>query len=241
MHSFSFIPPSRSLDLLSCHSIPVQRRRKAGSAVGRFVVVLLGVLALSLVHADPPPLAPQPQPTFTEVAPGAWKLDWNGVAGRTYFIQTSTDLVTWHYQPVMAFGDGVWTTTLGSSSPKYFVRLFYCDDPSVQSLEQAMNADFDNDGVSNIDEITTLGTNPFLFSTNGSGVSDGLQDWDGDGISNADEVALGLDPGVSNTGGSTGSATVEYAYDDTNRLIGITSPVSTKTYQLDAEGNIEGQ
>jgi hypothetical protein len=241
MYSFSFIPPSRSLDLLGCHSIPIQRRRKTGPAIRRSAVLLLGIFALPLVHADPPPLPPQPQPTFTEVAQGAWKLDWNGVAGRTYFIQTSTDLVTWHYQPVMAFGDGVWTTTLGSSSPKYFVRLFYCDDPSVQSLEQAMNADFDNDGVSNIDEITILGTNPFLFSTNGSGVSDGLQDWDNDGISNADEVALGLDPGTANTGGSTGSATVQYAYDDTNRLIGITSPVSTKTYQLDAEGNIEGQ
>jgi hypothetical protein len=241
MHSISIIPLSHQFALFGCHSIPILRRLQTRGVIRTSLALLLVALSPPLVHADPEPMAPQTQPSFTEVAIGAWKLDWNGVAGRTYFIQTSTDLVTWHFQPVMAFGEDLWSTTLGSSSPKYFVRLFYCDDPSVQSLEQAMNADFDNDGVSNIDEITILGTNPFLFSTNGSGISDGLQDWDNDGISNADEVALGLDPGTANTGGSTGSATVEYSYDDTNRLIGVTSPVTSKIYQLDAEGNIEGQ
>ncbi len=190
--------------------------------------------------ADPIPLPPQAQVSFTQGSSNTWNIDFQGSEHRIYFVQWSLDLVTWHFAPFMEFGtapEPYGIQTEGAS--KFFVRLTYYDDPNIETLEQAMNADFDKDGVSNIDEVTTLGTNPFLFATNGGTIGDGDQDWDGDGISNADEVALGLDPGTPNTGGSTGSATVDYAYDDTNRLTGVTSPVSTETYDLDPEGNIE--
>jgi hypothetical protein len=202
---------------------------------------LIFCLALTAVaRADES--TPQPQMTFAAGTSGTWNADWAGTTQRTYFFQWSEDLVTWHFAPFVEFDSGAKSYGIQTQNvEKFFVRLVYCDDPSIESLAQAKNADFDQDGVSNIDEVTILGTNPLLFATNGGAVGDGTQDWDGDGITNADEVALGLDPGVLNTGGSTGSATLEYAYDDTNRLIGITSPVSTKTYQLDAEGNIQGQ
>jgi hypothetical protein len=207
------------------------------------IAVLVGwVCMCGSSPADPEPLPAQLQVSFTQGASDTWNIDFQGVEHRVYFIQWSLDLVAWHFAPFMEFGtdpEPYGIKTEGAS--KFFVRLVYYDDPTIDSLEQAMNADFDKDGVSNIDEVTVLETNPLRFATNGGGVGDGDQDFDGDGISNADEVALGLDPGVVNTGGGTGSQAVDYAYDDTNRLIGITSPVSTKTYQLDPEGNIGGQ
>jgi len=203
------------------------------------LAILLSVMAGTL-SADPPPeMLAQPQATFTSVTEDWWKLTWQGVAGRTYFIQSSVDLVHWDFQPAMAFGEGTWECPVGSTSDKFFVRLLYVDDPSVTSLDQAKNADFDHDGVSNFDEITALGTNPFIFATDGGTIGDGAQDWDGDGISNADEIALGLDPGVNNTNPVSGAATVGYAYDDVNRLVGMTSPVSSATYSPDAEGNLQ--
>ncbi|QJE95268.1 hypothetical protein [Luteolibacter luteus] len=207
------------------------------------LAILMGWICLcDLALADPVPLPPQRQLSFTAGSSGTWNIDFDGSENRIYFVQWSLDLVTWHFAPFMEFGvdpEPYGVQTEGAS--KFFVRLAYYDDSSIESLAQAMNADFDNDGVSNMDEVTSLGTSPLLFATNGGSVGDGAQDWEGDGISNADEVSLGLDPGTPNTGGSTGSATVDYAYDDTNRLIGVTSVVSTKTYQLDPEGNIEGQ
>lgn len=201
---------------------------------------VLTLVAASLAFADdPPPAPPQPQPTLTKATALLWNLDWQGVAGRTYFVQTSLDLVTWEYEPTMAFGAGLWNTQVGSNHDKYFVRLAYVDEPSVTTPEQAENADFDGDGVSNIDEITRLMTNPLAFSTNGGPLGDGAQDWDGDGISNAEELALGLDPGVDNTTPAAGAAATDYAYDDTHRLLSATAPLSASAYVPDEEGNLQ--
>lgn len=202
------------------------------------ILAAMSVLFFQRAKAD---LAPQPQASFTQGASGTWNLDWTGVAGRTYFIQYSVDLVNWQYFPVMEFGEGTKSFGFTSSTDKFFVRLKYADVPGIENLQQAKDADFDGDGVPNFAEITTLGTDPLKKSTNGSGFADGAQDFDGDGISNAVEIALGLDPGTSNTTPASGTAEVTYSYDDVNRLTGVTSPVSTKTYQLDEEGNIQGQ
>lgn len=195
--------------------------------------------AAAALGDDPPQPDPQPQPSFYQATALIWNLDWWGVPGRTYFIQTSLDLVTWEYEPVMVFGEGEWNVPLGSTNDKYFVRLLCVDDSSVTTLEQAKNADFDGDGVSNIDEISRLGTNPMLFSTNGAALGDGAQDWDSDGISNADELALGLDPGVDNTALASGAATLAYGYDDAHRLVTATSPVSSQSFTPDEEGNLQ--
>lgn len=204
----------------------------------RFLTIFLG-LAGPLV-ADPQ-LVPQDQVAFTAGSSGTWNADWQGVEHRVYFMQWSLDMVTWNYCPFIHFGPGIQSRGVTSTSAKFFIRLVYYDDPNLETLEQAKNADYDQDGVSNLDEVTVLHTNPTRFATNGGTIGDGAQDWDGDGISNADEVALGLDPGVDNTGGTSGAALTQYSYDDTSRLIGITSAVSTKAYNLDEEGNIEGQ
>ena len=168
---------------------------------------------------------------------------WHGKPGRSYFVQISDPadhLKTWHYAPFCGFGIGIDIDCEVDGTPdKNFFRLLYVDDPSVTTLEQAKNADFDHDGVSNINEIAVLGTDPFLFATNGGAIGDGAQDWDNDGISNADEFALGLDPKVNNTTPAAGAATLNYGYDDAHRLLTATSPVSSQSFTPDQEGNLQ--
>lgn len=203
-------------------------------------ILALSIALSGLTGADPLP-PPQAQISITAGSSGTWNRDWQGVPHRVYFMQWSVDLVSWSFYPFMNFGSELHSRKLNSSTPKFFSRLFYYDDPNIETLEQAMNHDYDGDGVSNMDEIAVLGTSPNQFSSNRTGLSDGVQDFDQDGVSNADEVALGLDPGVDHTHPASGAVAVEYSYDDTNRLAGFTSPVSAKSYQLDPEGNIEGQ
>ena len=201
------------------------------------IVVMLGLLAAS------PPLIADPEPapkiSLIYVANSDWNIDWEGTPNRIYFVQASLDLENWMFAQSIKFGTGLKTMRVNSdNAPNFFVRLHYYDDPLVTTLEQAMNADFDKDGVSNIHELTILRTDPMVFSGNGSGIADGKQDWDDDGISNADEIALGLDPGVNNTVAAAGVVAVDFGYDDANRLIVTTSPVGTASYNPDAEGNI---
>ncbi|MDE6592070.1 MAG: cellulose binding domain-containing protein [Oscillospiraceae bacterium] len=75
--------------------------------------------------------------------------------------------------------------------------------------------DFDNDGLTNAEEIK-LGTNPNAADTDNDGLTDSAEintygtdplkyDTDGDGISDGDEVALGLDPKNGSTDGTSDS------------------------------------
>ena len=257
MHPVPALPPSRSVTLLGGHSNPMARRHRTKPALGNLIALLFGISAPLAICADPPPLAPQPQPSFTEVAPGAWKLDWNGVVRRTYFIQTSLDLVTWFYQPVMAFGDGIWTIPgLGSSSPKYFVRLIYADEGWVGTLQEARDADFDNDGIPNYYEVEVVGSDPFdknsaggdsntnglpdgweMFHFGGLGIADPNAILQPDGLTNKEKAELGLKP---DTDYSSPSATqpAKFDYDLTGRLTGVTAPVGAGTYTPDDEGNL---
>jgi hypothetical protein len=80
---------------------------------------------------------------------------------------------------------------------------------------QIATGDFDNDGLSNLDEFYEgtnpvladtdndgipdglefdLGTDPQNPDTNGNGIGDGEEDFDGDGVSNGKEVRQGRDP-----------------------------------------------
>lgn len=121
---------------------------------------------------------PQPSPTLTPGASNTWNLDWEGVYGRGYFLQHSDDLVSWQYFPLMEMG---WGNTIpygfASSAEKFFVRLRYTDDTT-----DFYWGDYDGDGVSNWDEIHSLGIDPFAADTDGDGVPDGA------------EIDMGTDP-----------------------------------------------
>jgi Bacterial TSP3 repeat len=113
---------------------------------------------------------PQPSPTLTEGTSNTWNLDWEGVPGRTYFMQQSDDLVSWQFFPMIEIGYG-YTIPYGftSSAEKCFVRLVYTDDP----IDDPYYGDFDGDGVSNWDEVNVYGTNPLNADSDGDGVPDG--------------------------------------------------------------------
>jgi hypothetical protein len=171
---------------------------------------LLLVLTSNLLDATP---VPQTQVSFTEGSSGTWNVDWAGVTTRTYFLQWSLDLVSWHYAPVIEFDTGVKSCGIATQGEqKFFVRLHYVDDTSVTTLQEARDADFDNDGIPNYYEVENLFTDP-LDANSAGGDSDndrlpdgwelfrfgnltygGYDDPDGDGYTNFEERALGTDP-----------------------------------------------
>jgi hypothetical protein len=153
----------------------------------------------------------QPQVSFTPGSSDTWNMDWNGIAGRTYFIQWSMDLIDWNYVPTMEFGEDpepYGFQTEGAS--KFFVRLRYIDADWITTLQEAKNADFDGDKVSNFIELEN-GTDPFQsLDTDGDGMpndwetahglnplnpSDVTLDQDSDGNSNSQEFQQNTDPG----------------------------------------------
>ncbi|MBK1826150.1 hypothetical protein JIN81_03905 [Haloferula rosea] len=139
------------------------------------------LLLFGLAEASEPP--PQPQLVLTKGVGTTWNTDWDGVAGRTYFLQCSIDLVTWLYAPVVDFGSnpsqyGVDT----NGAEKTFLRLAYVDDESVFDLASAEFSDFDGDLVSNLGEGLALGTDPLSGDSNLNEISDWDEDSDGDGI-----------------------------------------------------------
>jgi hypothetical protein len=148
------------------------------------------------------------QMTFVPWTGGTWKSEWPGVTQRTYFYQWSSGLVTWHYAPFMAFGTGGHEFFMESSPSKLFVRLHRVDDATVTTLQQAKDADFDGDGLSNLSEVMDYNTFPTVWDTDGDLIPDGLEvllgtspvlnnataDDDFDGMNNAEEYLADRDP-----------------------------------------------
>lgn len=126
-------------------------------------------------------------------------LEWQSVVGRTYFLQVSGGLapagigpalLTWAWADVIEEGHGgVISYEFGGDAPHGFARLHYTDEPRPPgvSLDEW---DTDGDGRSNADEINgNPQSNPLLYSTSGTGISDG---W---------AVAHGLNPNDPSIGG----------------------------------------
>lgn len=199
----------------------------------------------------------QPQVSFTLGANGTWNADWLGVAGRTYFLQWSLDLVEWHYGPVVEFGAGVKSFGIDTQGKtKFFVRLRYIDDTGVTNLQEARDADFDNDGIPNWFEVEVLGTDPFdKSSAGGDSDENGLPDgWEifhfgglriadpnaalqPDGLTNKEKAELGLNPHTDYSDVHVTQA-ANYTYDPVGRLTCVTAAVGAGDYTPDEEGNL---
>ena len=113
-----------------------------------------------------------------------YQIKWEGVAGRVYSIQTSLDLQTWAYAPVIELGAGadiIWG--FSPAGQRSYIRLKYS---VATTYTQGGEGDIDGDGISNLDEVKFFGTDPFLSD-----------DSDSDGYLNADETAAGSDPNNS--------------------------------------------
>ncbi len=144
---------------------------------------------------------------------GDFTLSWWGTTGRTYFVQQSFDLMTWQYVPVVICGEGdVCGLNFTCTDPRQFWRLFYTDMDYTASAE---DADFDGDGLTNLEEVVTYHTDPFEWDTDEDWLSDReevhiystsptLPDTDGDGMNDGLETWYDLDP--TSAIGSDGSA-----------------------------------
>lgn len=138
-------------------------------------------------------------------------LYWWGRSGRTYFVQYSVDMITWHYFPDVIEPGGnapisYYFSVSGATG--LFVRLKYTD----LATSDPIGGDFDGDKVPNTVELD-IGTDPLHFADSDSdGMPDDWETWfglnpnysgdatgnlDGDGLSNLAEYqngAAGSDP-----------------------------------------------
>jgi hypothetical protein len=130
----------------------------------------------------------------------------------------------------------------------------------VTTLQEAKDADFDQDGIPNWFEVETVPSDPLDGQsaggdTDNGGSGDGMADgWElyyfgatniadpnavleADGLTNKEKSELGLDPNVDYTG-PTATAPAQYTYDLTGRLTSISGSLSTAAIAHDPEGNI---
>ncbi|MGB0992286.1 MAG: hypothetical protein ACPG32_07425, partial [Akkermansiaceae bacterium] len=117
------------------------------------------------------------------------KLSWTCQSGETYFLQYSTNLTDWGYFADIEHGSGTCNYYFSSPEEKFFVRIIAANYPIPAGLT-AETADFDNDGISNIDEIRAggTGTDPLQWDTDGDGQSDYIQDQNLNGVADGWEI-----------------------------------------------------
>ena len=119
-------------------------------------------------------------------------LRWYGYEGRSYFLQVSEandPLGKWNWAPIIESGnDEEISYEVDGTAPKSFFRLKYTVQVPGPN-ETLESADFDQDGISNIDEINPPA--PLLASD----ATDPLDsDTDHDGMNDGWERTHGLDP-----------------------------------------------
>lgn len=121
-----------------------------------FITFAVVILSLSC-HAQ----IEQAQPVLVQETSKTWNFSWDGIVGRSYFIQHSYDLVNWQYFPIIEYGMGQSLSfEVASSERSLFLRLVYTDSPSGGNPG---TADFDYDGVNNFAELQA-GLDPLHFA-----------------------------------------------------------------------------
>jgi hypothetical protein len=132
-----------------------------------------------------------------DASDGHFTLSWWGRAGKTYYVQHSSDLIAWEWvldaSAVASGADDILQMSLETNAKSGFFRLVITDENTLPAAWLAghgltpgesgsgPNDDPDGDGLTNYQEFF-LGTNPNNADT------------DGDGFSDGDEVAAGTDP-----------------------------------------------
>lgn len=176
-------------------------------------LALASALLCQMLHAQ----VSQPQAELLPGANGTWNVEWWGIEGRSYFLQASDDLVNWRYAPVIEAGnDEIIGYETGSLGSRHFLRLAYTD----QTASDLDTADFDDDGLGNLAEISAYHTDPLRSDSDNDGLPDdweirygidpnddgsvnpvngGNGDLDGDGFTNLSEYTGGTDPKEATT------------------------------------------
>jgi hypothetical protein len=93
----------------------------------------------------------QSRPHLETLPSGEKSLQWTGQTGQTYFLQSSTDLSSWTWLPTIQSGvTATMSNPVSSTAPANFFRLVRTNKTAVNPY----TADFDGDGLSNLEEIT---------------------------------------------------------------------------------------
>lgn len=123
-----------------------------------FIAALLLGSLLSAQTIEPVTISPTGTPGFQEVT-------WPAYSGRTYYLQTSPNLIDWTVNPSYVIGDDMLHGMVIGGVTPLFARVI-----SFQGLPTDDN---DGDGLSNHHEITSSLTNPDTADSDGDGASDG--------------------------------------------------------------------
>lgn len=175
------------------------------SALGLSVLAVSSGSAQIVVYEDE-----QPKITLGAV-PGTLDMNWFGHSGRVYFIKYSPTLATgsWTYLPIVERGTDA-MISYGANAPGAGDRFFARTVITASASTQPRFADFDNDGVSNMDELQA-GLDPLVWAdSDQDGMPDdwerfyfgdlsrnGSADFDGDGVNDADEYTAGRHPNTA--------------------------------------------
>ena len=211
------------------------------------LIFLLTTIVTPTTQAQPPPPSENPNDLIT--LPTGKVFRWWGYAGRTYFVQISdanNPLGKWNWVPIIEAGDDAEISyEVDGTAPNNFFRLKPTDLP-IPVGKTLDTADFDSDGISNIDEIkpplpllASDATDPLDADTDHDGLPDGYErshgfdpnddattnpnngptgDPDGDGLTNAQELARGTAPNNRDSDGDGVSDWDEVMVNSTNPL-----------------------
>lgn len=126
----------------------------------------------------------------TEVIGQGVLLHWQGIAGRTYFVRTSSDLRDWGFIPEIEHGEDHFQYGFETSQSRLLFEVLYTDKSAIVDGElNPEEADFDDDGLPSLYELMN-DLNP-LDSQTVEGVPDGQTDREQDGrIDNPETGAI---------------------------------------------------
>ena len=184
-------------------------------------LLLLLLFATPPTHAQPPGFA---QTSDLYIVPAGGKfLRWYGHAGRSYFIQisdTDNPLGKWRWAPIIESGNEQQISYEVDGTPaKGFFRFKYTNLP-IPLGETLETADFDGDGLSNLDEISPLPgalfgqTDPLNGDTDSDSLPDG---WERDhGLDPNDDGGIDPDNGASGDPDGDGKPNFKEYADQTN-------------------------
>lgn len=137
--------------------------------------ILKGVLgSLLLCHYTAVGQTQSPPQASYDSINQVMQFDWESDRNRTFFPQVTANLENWTYAGALHFGQGSHVGMIQSDAPKTFLRLRYSDLP-VASEAEAESADFDLDGLTNIQELQQTHTDPLDNDSDNDGLPDGWE------------------------------------------------------------------
>ncbi len=195
-------------------SAPLCTTSRTSRALSFYIFLWILVSGFWTLPASAQPIGLNEDSRVVTLPTGEKVFEWYGQTGRSYFVQVSDPsdhLNKWNWAPVIEPGyNQSISHEVDATANKGFFRLQYTN----QTASDLDNADFDGDGLTNLQEITPVlrpGTRAARSIIGGPLPPNTTQtnpldpDTDHDGLTDFDEQLNGTDPTMADTdgGGST--------------------------------------